>query len=307
MVTSRPSGADADARSWAIRLLELDEPVERLDAAAMLRLVAKADYVLAPECIDAVQIVANPSSFAARSGPLELAAALGGHQRHHEVVASFIQQFFDFSCDERRRRWKSLVGDCAKESALALWLNRLEQGLDVELPPLTENSNFNHLIQACRDVFLSRPAKASRLRLEFCEMWRRDISTWEGVTDEALERHPRFFETVAPWVDEFRDLRLHESSFQDRQKKRLNSRRKRWPNDLRKLEQLSAVPLEEPDATDFAIPLDERDTIEATGSSQSADRIAYWGLRLALWMIIGTFFGNVVAMIRDILSDFWRW
>ena len=276
---------EADACRWAIHALDFDKQSELLDHAALLRLVVRRDYSIGPEMIDAVQIVSNSLSLTAQPGRWRQAASQGRHQRCLENVTAFVQQFFDLSCDERRRRWTTLVMDCAGEPASAMWLNRLERGLDAELPPLTDNSNDNHLIQTCREVFLARPAKAARLRREFCEMWRRDVSTWENVTDEALERHPQFLEAVAPWVDEFGELRWRESVEESEQQEL----RRRW-----------VEPYSE-------ISRSQCDTIDSTDSSKFVDQVTGWGLRLAFVLIVGILLGNFVALIRAIVADLSRW
>ncbi len=213
-MTTETISVEADARRWAIRTLGLDKQPEPPDAAAVLRRVTESEYALSPEWIDAAHIVANASSFDTRSTAFNHAGALGRHDRCRAALSTFIDQFFDLRCEERHRCWRILVTECANEPALVLWLNRLEPGLNVNLPPLTDNPNHSHLIQTCRDVFLARSVTAARLRREFCELWRSDVGMWEDVTDEALEQYPQFFEAAAPWVDEFGDRRWRESSME---------------------------------------------------------------------------------------------
>lgn len=270
--TANESSAPADARHWARHTLGLDEQTEPLDSAAMLRLVVKADYALTPEGIDAVQILANPLNLAARPELLKHGAALGKHQRHDEAVTAFIQQFFDLTCDERLRRWKSLVDKCANEPALATRLNRVEPGLDVELPPFTDNMNNNHLVQTCRDVFLSRPAKAARLRREFCEMWRHAVSTWEDVTDQALEKHRLFFSTVATWVDGFGELRWREARYTSK----LLAIGRRWRTPIK-----SNDPGE-----DAAAVWNDAGTSSELGSWSSDRTMVYWCLFVATCYVV---------------------
>lgn len=221
--------ANADARLWALRTLDLDQHNEPLDSAAMLRLVTKLDYHIEPPMIDSMLIVANPSGLATRPRVLKQAANLGCHQRCHTALTAFVEQFFDYSCDERRNRWASLVTDCASVPALTMRLKRLEPGLDVERPSPNDNPNHRQLIQTCCAVFLSRQPLAARQRREFCELWRRDVSTWEDVTDEALENHPYFFERVAPWVDDFGDRRWREAL----EESKLETSRKKWATPIK--------------------------------------------------------------------------
>ena len=201
----------SDAVRWARQSLQIDDVGSAPSTAELLRRVTESEYLLSPETADAVQLLADPDGLAPGSHIASLATQRGREQRLAAAVADCANEFFDLACDERRRRWKTLVDECANEPASAVRLNRLELGLDVEPPPLTDSANGNHLIQTCRDAFLARPLTAARLRRELCEMWRADVSTWEDVTDDALERHPQFFKAVAPWVDEFGDRRWRES------------------------------------------------------------------------------------------------
>ena len=257
-MTAESISVEADARRWAVLTLGLDKQTESPDAAAVLRRVTESEYALAPEWIDAAQIVADPSSRDAQSTTFKQAAALGRHDRCRAALTIF----FDLPGDERRRRWQDLVGDCATEPALTMWLKRLEPGLDVDLPPLTENSIVSHLIQTCHDVFLARPVIAARLRREFCELWRSDFATWEDATDEALERHPLFFEAIAPWVDEFGDRRWRES-----------------------LQEAKPTPVREP----WAVPLEPTPPRPWIGYSEKL--LNYTSLALAV-----LFFGLVLAL-----------
>lgn len=196
------------ARNWSERVLGLGES---LDAAKLLRHVARQDYVVHEDQIDAMQVLANPTGISLRAQTLARADR-GGREASLELrVAEFQQHFFSLYGDERQRRSESLLNECRPFPHLTARLLRLNPGLSVVTPEMPADPGCRSLLQTCIKVFVMPPREAAELRLSFCQDWRNHPEFWEDIVDDMTEQNPEFFDMVAPWVDEFGERRFAEA------------------------------------------------------------------------------------------------
>ncbi len=197
-----------NARRQSERVLGIGDG---LDQVRLLRHVDEQDYVVPEEQIDAMQVLVNPAGRFLRAETLARA-----DRRDCEVcldlkVAAFRQFFFSLCCDERQRRWESLLDECRSYPHLTTRLMRLKAGLAVATPTLPENPGCRSLLQTCFDVFVAPPREGAELRLSFCQDWRNHPSFWEDIVDAMTEHNRDFFESIAPWVDAFGEQRFNEA------------------------------------------------------------------------------------------------
>lgn len=197
-----------NARRWSERVLGIGDGV---DQARLLRYVAEQDYVVPEEQIDAMQVLVNPTGISLRAETMAQADRRDREACLDLKVAAFRQCFFILSCDERQRRWESLLDECRSYPRLTTRLMRLKPGLAVATPPLPEDPGCRSLLQTCLDVFIAPPREAAELRLSFCQDWRNHPSFWEDIVDDMTEQNHDFLTLIAPWVDAFGEQRFNEA------------------------------------------------------------------------------------------------
>ena len=203
--------AEADARRWAFRRLGIEVASQPPSTSELLRRVTEWEYVIPPDAVDAVQLIANPSSLALRPTVIERAGQLGKSHRCREAADLFRQRFFEIPNVERRRHWNGLVAECAGDPRLLAVLDRLKPGLDAIRPNLTTDEHLNHLIAVCCDSFIAHPIQATRIREAFCKAWRRDHGTWDKTTVLAIKKYFEFVGTVGSWIIDAGDPLWRES------------------------------------------------------------------------------------------------
>jgi hypothetical protein len=190
-----------DAVEYSRRLLQCNDSRAAESTADLLCRVSEWEYVISPEAIDAVQLLANPTGPGVPSGFAGMAAQLGRGQRLEKEVAEFAKCFFDFTPDERAQRWMTLSDACRGIPALSQWLFDLVPGLETDGYPASDDDLVNELVKACREVFVLPHPAGARRRQEFIAMCRQDATAWEDAALQLQINHPQFIGAIATWVN----------------------------------------------------------------------------------------------------------
>ena len=182
----------------------------------LLRRVTEWEYVMPPEAVDAVQVLANPGGLAPGSRVMELAARRGSELRRADKVADFADVIFDLSPEDRTQRWQALLDECRDDPPLMRWLNDLAPGLDVLVPPQSTNERFNRLVAECCQTFRLRHPANIRRRQEFLAECHSDRVLWEMAARDLKSRYPLFVGKIATWVRLLAQLRAADRDQQER-------------------------------------------------------------------------------------------
>lgn len=203
LVTIDSTMSEIDSRRWARHKLGIDD-TQALTAADTLRRVMEWEYVLPPEAVDAMQLLANPDGIKPESRVVELATRWGGERRREQAVTDFAQTFFDLAPEERTRRWQTLRDECRDDPRSTRWLNDLAPGLDVVVPVSSTEERFVRLVAECCQSFVMRLPGRARRRQAFVIECRADREEWEIAASTLQKLHPLFVEPVAKWVTKLR-------------------------------------------------------------------------------------------------------
>lgn len=215
-VTTAMQLENADAIRWARHSLRIDDADAASSTADLLRRVTEWEYVIPPDAVDAVQLLANPEGLAPGSRGMELAARRGSELRREREVTDFAGVFFDLAPGQRTPRWQALRDECRDDRKLTRWLDDLAPGLDVAVPPTSTNERFNRLVTECCQTFVMRRPASIRRRQEFLAECHSDRVLWEMTARELKSRHPLFVGQIATWVRTLAQLRAADRDQQAR-------------------------------------------------------------------------------------------
>ena len=180
---------------WAAEQLGLSPHASPEEVrAAWLRRLPEDDFVPSSESHWALAALLRRQQERGWETRADEAASVAAEERLRGEVEAFAAQFWDFSTDERRRRWEELAGRCAFAPALRTRLRLLKAGLDCS--PLgnevAEDAGVVKLAGHIQTLFVLRPGPRAHARQAILRRMRSDREKWKTAAPRLRHACPDF-------------------------------------------------------------------------------------------------------------------